>query len=76
MNIFSEIKERWVADTPVFFQKIKALAIALGTPAMSIWVANSTFSLNLNETLLTGCKYAITVAASLGLTSQLTKANP
>ena len=76
MNIFQEIKDRWVADTPVFFQKIKAISIAIGTPAMSIWVANSSFSLGLNGTLLDVCKYTIAVAASLGLTSQLTKANP
>lgn len=65
--------ERWNAETPIFFRKMRNLAITIGSSATSVWVANSTMELNLNETLLSVCKYSITFCCAIGLSSQLTK---
>ena len=65
--------ERWNAETPIFFKKLRNLSIAIGGSATSVWLANSTMGLNLNETLLSICKYAIASCCALGLSSQLTK---
>ena len=71
--VFSTIKERWKAETPIFFNGVKKLAVSIGTPCMAIWVANSSLTLDLPSILLTICKYSIAICASMGITAQLTK---
>jgi len=71
--MFNEIKQRWNSDTPSFFKNIRNLSIKIGGSALAVWTANTAMSLNLNEVILTVCKYTIMVCAALGLNSQLTK---
>ena len=73
MSFFKTIKERWVAESPAFFKGVRKFAITLGSSATAIWTANSTMTLNLNETILTVCKYTIAATIGMGLTAQLTK---
>lgn len=67
------LKDRWKAETPIFFQGIKKIAIWVGTPCTAIWVANSSMGLELPLVVLTVCKYSIALCAGMGLTAQLTK---
>jgi hypothetical protein len=68
--------QRWKAEAPEFFKKLRAIAITIGTAATSVWVANSSLGLNLDEMVLSICKYTIAFCAAVGLTSQLTAKNP
>jgi hypothetical protein len=63
-------------ESSPFFNKLKKLAITIGGSATAVWVANSTMSLELNDTVLTVCKYTIAFCAAVGLTSKLTVKNP
>jgi len=76
MELIKLIIERWNAETPTFFLGVKKLALSLGSSATAILVANETFSLGLDEPILTLCKYAIAVCAAMGMTSQLTMVPP
>lgn len=69
------LKDRWKAETPIFFTVIKKIAITLGTPCTAIWVANSSMGLELPLIVLSVCKYGIALCAGMGLTAQLTKVN-
>lgn len=73
MKLLTTMKQRWTSETPSFFKGARKLALSVGTAAMSIWVANTSFSLELSETVLDFCKYAIAFCAAMGLTSQLTR---
>lgn len=73
MNLLKTIKERWMAESPAFFKGVKKFAAALATSATAVWTANSTMGLNLNETVLTVCKYTIAATIGMGITAQLTK---
>jgi hypothetical protein len=72
MELLKTIKKRWNAETPVFFKGIKKLALSFGTPAMAIILANQSLSLELNDNILTVCKYIVTACIAMGMTSQLT----
>ena len=72
MELFKLISERWNAETPAFFLGVRKLALSLGTSATAILIANDSFSLELDEPVLSLCKYAIAVCAAMGMTSQLT----
>lgn len=76
MELLKTIKKRWVAETPEFFRGIKKLAVSLGTSAMAVLMANQSLSLELDDNILTICKYAIAACAAMGLTSQLTAVRP
>jgi hypothetical protein len=76
MELLKTIKERWVAETPLFFKRIKKLALSFGTSATAILLANQSLSLELDNVILTICKYAIVVCISMGMTSQLTMLHP
>ena len=71
--MIQEIKDRWNAETPIFFVKVRKLALSVGTSATAVWLANQSMSLQLPDLLLTICKYSIAVCATMGLTAQLTK---
>ena len=72
-QLMTTIKDRWNAETPVFFKGIKRIAITLGTSSTAVWVANQSMSLQLPELILSVCKYAIAACAAMGITAQLTK---
>ena len=76
MELLKTIKKRWNAETPAFFKGIKKLALSFGTPAMAIILANQSLSLELNDNILTVCKYIVTVCIAMGLTSQMTMVHP
>jgi hypothetical protein len=76
MELLKTIKKRWNSETPAFFKGIKKLALSLGTPSMSIILANQSLSLELNDNILSICKYTVTVCIAMGLTSQLTMVPP
>jgi hypothetical protein len=76
MELIKLIVDRWNAETPAFFLRIKKLALSLGTSATAILIANETFSLGLDEPILSLCKYSIAVCAAMGMTSQLTMVPP
>ncbi len=73
MSIIDIIMERWNAELPNFFKKIRTLSLSLGGPATAVWVANQSMSLGLPELVLSLCKYVIAACAAMGLTAQLTK---
>ena len=68
--------QRWKAEAPEFFKKLRSIAITIGSAATSVWLANSTLGLELDEISLSICKYTIAFCAAVGLTSQLTAKNP
>jgi predicted permease len=76
MELLKTIKKRWNSETPAFFKGIKKLALSLGTPSMAIILANQSLSLELNDNILTVCKYIVTVCIAMGLTSQMTMVHP
>ena len=76
MDMLSETRKRWFGESPVYFQKLKKIALSLGASATAIWVANDSMSLELPETFLTICKYLITLSTGIGVTAQLTQVNP
>jgi predicted permease len=76
MELLKTIKKRWNAETPAFFKGIKKLALSFGTPAMAIILANQSLSLELNDNILTVCKYIVTACIAMGMTSQLTMTSP
>ncbi len=71
--MLSETKKRWCAETPLYFQKVKKIALSLGASATAIWVANDSMNLELPELFLTICKYLITLSTGIGVTAQLTQ---
>lgn len=73
MGLIKTLTDRWNAELPIFFKKVRAISLTLGGPAMAIWAANQTMSLQLPELVLTVCKYIIAICAGMGLTAQLTK---
>lgn len=75
MRILKEIKDRWCAKSPVFFQNLKKIMITLGTSASAVWMTNETMNLQLHPTILEVCKYLIAIAVASGLTAQLTRDN-
>lgn len=68
--------QRWKAEAPEFFKKLRSVAITIGSSATAVWVSNSSLGLNLDEMSLSICKYTIAFCAAVGLTSQLTAKNP
>lgn len=76
MEQLKTIKERWFAETPSFFVGIKKMALTLGTAATAVLLANQSLSLELDGSILSICKYIISVCAAMGITSQLTMVPP
>lgn len=74
-KLFAEIKDRWTSKSPIFFKKIRTIAICIVGTSTAIWTANSTMNLELNETLLQVLKYVIVGGIACGLTANLTKDN-
>jgi len=69
--MWKTIKERWNAETPKLFCKIRNLAMTLGGSATAVWLANSSMSLELHPSVLSFCKYIIAFCAAIGISSQL-----
>ena len=71
-----EIIERWKAESPDFWKKIKNFAITLGTSAVSVIGAEKLFDLQnygVPQLVFTIAGYVIVACATLGLAAQITK---
>ena len=73
MSFFSEIKERWNAQTPTFFTKLKKLATTLGTSALAVLGASSIPNIVIPVIIIKIASHILIACAVLGVTSQLTK---
>jgi len=67
------IIERWKAELPAFFKKLKTIAVSVGTSAAAVLVANTAMTLNLPEQLISALGYVIAICVAIAGTSQLTK---
>ncbi len=67
--------ERWKAETPILWVKVRSIAITLSASASAIWAANASMSLNLDHTILSICKYSILSGLIISAGAQLQK-NP
>jgi hypothetical protein len=76
MEFFKLICARWKAESPEFFNKLKRGAIGVGLSATAVWGVNSSMNLQLDESILSVCKYVIAFTAAVGLTSKITAKNP
>ena len=80
MNILNKIKaicllikQRWNADSPAFFVRLKNAALSIGGSGIAVLTLNTTLALNLPIGLITAIGYIIAVCAAVAGTSQLTK---
>ena len=65
--------ERWRAESPEFFKKLKAYSLSVGGPAAAVLVANTTMSLNLNAALVSSLGYLVAVCVAIAGTANLTR---
>jgi len=70
MNI---VWQRIKLETPVFFKRLRNLAIYIGGSATAVITANATIPLNLPTKIITLCSYIIAICVAIAGTSQLTK---
>lgn len=73
MKIVKELKERLASPTPEFWIRVRNLAITIGSGAGSVLAAESMMTLELNETLLSICKYTFTACVAIVGSAVLTK---
>ena len=74
--MFKELKERWKAESPEFWKKIKNFAITLGTSAVAVLASDKLFDLQtygVPQIVFTIAGYVIVACATLGLSAQITK---
>ena len=63
---------RFRAKTPAFWVKVRNIAASVFTGATAVWTANNEMGLNLDQIILSICKYLIAIGAAVGLTAQMT----
>lgn len=71
-----EIIQRWKAESPDFWKKVKNFAIILGTSAVSVIGAEKLFDLQdygVPQLIFTIAGYIIVACAAMGLSAQITK---
>ena len=76
MNWFKELKERWKAETPVFWKKVMSISITLGSSAVAILGAEKLFDLQnygVPQIIFTVAGYVVVAAAACGLSAKITK---
>ena len=76
MTTYKEIKERWDAESPIFWKKIQAIAIKLGLSAVSVLGVGKLFDLQtigVSPIVFTIAGYIIVGCATLGLAAKITK---
>ena len=67
------IKNRLKTDSPVFFVKLKGIALKVAGSAVAVITVNSTLTLGLPVALITALGYLVAVCVAIAGTSQLTK---
>lgn len=65
--------ERWKAKMPLFWKRVLAIAVIIGSAALGLKTGNTMFELNMPEIIITICNYTIAVACTMGLSAKLTK---
>ena len=75
-NLWKTIRERWIADSPKFWKRLKRIVIAIGTSALAIHLANNQWQLDLNADMIEVCRYIVGICAGMGLSAQLTINTP
>ena len=71
-----EIKERWSAETPKFWEKMLNFSVTLGTSAVAMIAADKMFELQaygVPQGVFTIAGYVIVFCAALGLSAKITK---
>ena len=71
--ISNEIVSRAIAKTPVFWKKVQGLFMGIGGLALTLWIANNEFDLQIGEPLLAILRHAIVSSILITGTAQLTK---
>ena len=74
--MIKEIKQRWKAESPDFWKKIKSFAVTLGTSAVAVLASDKLFDLQtygVPQLVFTIAGYVIVACATLGLSAQITK---
>lgn len=69
----NEIISRAKAKTPAFWKKVQKLFMGIGGLALTLWIANNEFDLQIGEPLLTILRHAIVSSILITGTAQLTK---
>lgn len=75
-ELFKELKDRWTAESPLFWQHVLHASITLGTSAIAVLAAQSSFNLmeyGVPKIIFTIAGYVITFCSALGLASKITK---
>lgn len=70
------IKDRWIAETPEFWQGFIKVMIGAGSSAVAILLADDTFHLidrGVSPIIFKICGYIVVACAGMGLTAKLTK---
>lgn len=65
--------DRWHSELPIFWKKVRTLAVSGTIAATAVFAANGSMGLGLDEVVLTVCKYTIVAGIVLGLSAQMTK---
>jgi len=74
--MIQEIKDRWKAESPEFWQIVLNFAITLGTSAVAVIGADKLFDLQtygVPQIIFTISGYVIVACAALGLSAKITK---
>jgi len=75
-ELFKELKERWIAESPKFWKNILNISIFLGTGAIAMLAAQSQYNLieyGVPKIVFTIAGYVVTFCSATGLTSKITK---
>jgi len=70
---FTTLTQRIFAPTPVFWQKVRSIAVTIGGSAVAVLTANSTLDLALPVVVITVVKYSIAMCVAVAGTAQFTK---
>lgn len=70
-----EFKARWKAESPLFFRRIRNIALSIGIPAFAAISVSSFFpaTIQLDGTLMNALGYLTVACAAIAGTSNLTR---
>ena len=74
--MIGEIKQRWKAESPLFWKKVQNFAVTLGTSAVAVLASDKMFDLQVYgvpQLVFTIAGYIIVACATLGLAAKITK---
>lgn len=73
MGLLTTISSRWKAKTPVFFKKLRNLAVTISAMSTAVLTAASTTNIVVPPSIIKVASDALIAAAAIGATAQLTK---